>query len=443
MPGPMRRQVRRARDAFRQTLRAVWSRDRRSFRRLARLRNRLGRLLIWTIWSLFRHRLSSRAAALTYYTVFSIVPVLAVALGVMRWLHLIGETPSGLPLGLSRAVEGNGALLRASSAILTAVAAKGGFNAGLIGLVTLAYGIFRLVTNMDRSLRAIVGADDRRAGIGWLLGHAVLLTIAPAMVTAASLLSVAAPWLLRKIEVAHFLVALPLVEVALAALLPLLAVWLVLALFYATAAPGRLPSRSAVFGGAAGALALAVLLGVFGWFQVGASRASVVDASVAAVPVFMLWVYSSWLVVLLGAELAVGHATDRLLPGGVRAWRLDAACTRRLAVLIAARAAREGAGARCGTEWITTELPQQTGLPPAAMFEVGRLLLRRGLVRQTDDGYLLAPQAEAMRPADVEEAVENDPALADVRRELDRAVGDELAELHELHELNVLDARRA
>ncbi|HXU64934.1 MAG TPA: YhjD/YihY/BrkB family envelope integrity protein, partial [Polyangia bacterium] len=143
----MRRQVRRARDAFRQTLRAVWSRDRRSFRRLARLRNRLGRLLIWTIWSLFRHRLSSRAAALTYYTVFSIVPVLAVALGVMRWLHLIGETPSGLPLGLSRAVEGNGALLRATSAILTAVAAKGRFNAGLIGLVTLAYGVFRLVTN--------------------------------------------------------------------------------------------------------------------------------------------------------------------------------------------------------------------------------------------------------------------------------------------------------
>ncbi|HXU61697.1 MAG TPA: YhjD/YihY/BrkB family envelope integrity protein, partial [Polyangia bacterium] len=289
----------------------------------------------------------------------------------------------------------------------------------------------------------IVGADHRRASLGWLVGHAVLLTIAPALVTAASLLSVAAPRLIRKIDVAQFLVALPLVEVVPAALLPLLAVWLVLALFYATTAPGRLPSRSAVFGAAAAALALAILLAAFGWLQVGASRASVVDASVAAVPVFMLWVYFSWLVVLLGAELAVGHATDRLLPGGVRAWRLDADCTRLLGVLIAARAAREGAGARSGTEWITTELPQQTGLPPAAVFEVGRLLLRRGLVRETEDGYVLAPEAETMRPADVEAAIDHDPALADVRRELDRALGHELAELHELHALNLLDARRA
>lgn len=432
MSGRLRRRVQRARGAFTHAVRAVWARDRRSFHRWGRFRNRLGRLLTWTTCGLLRHRLSSRAAALTYYTVFSVVPVLAVALWVMRSLNLISPTPSGLPPALAQVVQDNPALRSATTAIFTAVAAKRRFNAGLIGLVTLAYGILRLITNMDRSLRAIVGPGTRRPRLRWLIGHALLLTVAPALVTAASLLSLAAPWLVRTIEVARFLLALPVLEVLLAALLPLLVVWLVLALFYATAAPGRLPSRSAVAGGAVAAFLLAAVLGLFGWLQVGASRANLVDASVAAVPVFMLWVYFSWLAVLLGAELAVGHAVDGVLPGGVHAWRLDAACTRRLAVLIAARAARDGSDGHLDRAWVATELPRQIGLPPAAVLEVGRLLLRRGLVHQTERGYALARAAGPVRPTDVEHAIDNDPDLEELRRDLDRAVDHELEVLSEL-----------
>jgi len=390
----------------------------------------VGRLVIWTTWGLSRHRLSSRAAALTYYTVFSVVPVLAVALWLMRALNLIDPTANGLPPALARAVEDNGALRQATTAIFTAIAAKRRFNAGLIGAVTLAYGILRLITNMDRSLREIVGAGHRRTSLGWLLGHAGLLTLTPALVTAASLLSVAAPWLVRKIDVARLLLGVPVIDVLLAALLPLLAVWLVLTLFYATAAPGRVPSRSAAAGGGAAALMLALVLGVFGWLQVGVSRANLVDASVAAVPVFMLWVFFSWLVILLGAELAVGHAVDCLLPAGVRAWTLDAACTRRLAVLIAARAAREAGPPDIA--WIATELPRETGLPPSVVLDVGRLLLERGLVQPTDTGYALAPGADALSPGEVEHAIEHDPALAELRRDLDRAVDRELDVLNEL-----------
>ncbi len=424
--GRLKRRLQQARRAFRQSLRAVWARDRRPFHRLARLRNRTGRLIIWTVWGLFRHRLSSRAAALTYYTVFSVVPVLAVALWMMRGLKLIGATPTELPLGLSRVVKDNGALQHATRAIFAAVAVKRRFSAGVIGLATLVYGIFRLIRNMDRSLRAIVGADQRRPGLGRLLAHALLLTAAPALVTAASLLSVAAPWLVRSVEVGRFLLGLPIVDVVLAALLPLLALWLVLALFYATAVPDRLPSRSAVVGAAAAALALAVVLAVFGWLQIGASRASVIDAGVAAVPVFMLWVYSSWLVVLLGAELAVGHSIDCLLPGGVRAWSLDAACTRRLAVLIAARAARAGPDARAVKACLLTELPRQIGLAPGVVAQVESLLLQRGLLRPTDAGPVLAGDSGPPRPCDVEQAIDNAPELAQLRGDLDRAVAREL-----------------
>ena len=64
----------------------------------------------------------------------------------------------------------------------------------------------------------------------------------------------------------------------------------------------------------------------------------------AAIPVFLLWSFTSWLVVLIGAQIAVAHELDGVLIHGARAWRLDPYEEQVAGVQIMVEATR---GARC------------------------------------------------------------------------------------------------
>jgi membrane protein len=413
--------VARARRSVRRAAHRTWGRDRTSLGWFARTRNRLARLTAWTACGLVRDRLSARAAALTYYTVFSIVPVLAVALWIAKSLHLFGSAASAVPPAVSHIIAESAPLQKIANAILGALDGQRRFYGGLVGVVSLAYGVFRLIKNVDQTLRAIAGVDGRRLRLGRLLGQLVLFTAAPALVAAASLAAAAGRLPAATAGLSGLLSSLSALEVALAAGLPLLALWLVLALLYGSASPSGIPPRSAALGGGVGALGLAVLVGILGTLGVGARRASAVDASIVAVPVLMLWIYFSWLVVLLAAELAVGHALDRSLPRGVRAWRLDASSEQALAAVLAVEAARaRGRGAAAVT---FNALAGETGLPPTVVREVGGRLARRGLLGETAAGYVLACDPTATRLGDVLRAASSDPALEDLRLGLWRDLG--------------------
>jgi membrane protein len=432
----------RARRAVKRAAYQAWSRDRRSLGWFARARNRVARLAAWTAYGFARDRLSSRAAGLTYYTVFSIVPMLAVALWITKSLHLLSSAASAVPTGLARVVAGNPPVQKALNAILRALDGDGRrrFYGGIVGLVSLGYAVLRLIKNVDQTLWAVADVKNRRLSIGQLLGHLLLFTVAPALVAAASVAAAAGRLLWESLGVSRLLSELSALELVLAGALPLVALWLVLALLYGTAAPSRIPPRSAAVGGVAGALGIGALLGVLGVLEVGARRANAVDASIVAVPVLMLWIYFSWLVVLLAAELAVGHAIDRTLPGGVRAWRLDASSEQALAALLAVQAT--GARGRDAGVVKVSALAAATGLPPKLVREVGRRLARRGLLDETGAGYLLACDPTATSLGDVLEAASSDPALEDLRLGLWRELGEDGQRLGRDQTLADLSAKR-
>ena len=57
---------------------------------------------------------------------------------------------------------------------------------------------------------------------------------------------------------------------------------------------------------------------LFAKFQIGVSRSDALQGGAAAGPVFLLWVYTSWFVVLIGAEIAVAHEVEKILIHGAR-----------------------------------------------------------------------------------------------------------------------------
>ena len=112
---------------------------------------------------------------------------------------------------------------------------------------------------------------------------------------------------------------IPLVKSTLGDVIGLGLLCLALAIFYTSAARARIAFRSAVVGGALSAVMLAVVLWAFTRLQIGVSRAGALQSGMAAIPVFLLWAHASWLVILLGAQIAIAHELDGILIHGTSA----------------------------------------------------------------------------------------------------------------------------
>jgi membrane protein len=441
--------VKRAIAPVREYSLAVWARDRAPLGGWAALWTRIARIVTLSVRGVRKHKLSLQASALAYYTLFSIVPVLVVALWVLKLFHLlhylipeeVAPPPDATAAGTASEMhvpEANVMLRSALRAILSAVDRAGRLEAGIVGLIALGYGVIRQLVHVEAALNTIAGRRDRPARRWRLLGYLALLALPPALLIVSGLLRSlsrvragaavegAASWLFA---------ALPLLKSALSGAVGVGILCLALTIFYGSAMRARVARASTVFGAAIGALSLAGVLWAFARLQIGVSRAGALQSGMAAVPVFLLWAFSSWLVVLIGAEAAVAHELDGILVHGVRAWRLDPYDEQMAGVQIMV-AATEGALAKAPAEaglpdgaTTANELARQLRLLPESVREVAGRLLAAGLLRRVDgDAYLLACDPDRAGLRDVVGAVIGGPE-SDRRARRGRRAGPTLREL--------------
>jgi membrane protein len=306
---------------------AVWRRDRSGQSGWSALRTRLARIATWTLRGFVVHELSVRAAALAYYTIFSIVPVLVVALWTLKLLNLIPHLMPAAPVGAIGSGENipevgasnNTLLHEALRAILEGVNRADRFRAGLAGLGALLYGVIRLIRHAQVALDTIAGTRGHPPRYRRLFGYLALLLLPPALLVVSGVVRRLgqAPLGERVTRAAEgVLRAVPALRSAASAVFGLAIVCLALTIFYASAARARIALRSSILGAAVAALLLAAVLWVFASFQIGAARAGALTSGMAALPVFLLWSFFSWLVILLGAQIAVAHERDEVLIHG-------------------------------------------------------------------------------------------------------------------------------
>ena len=212
--------------------------------------------------------------------------------------------------------------------------------------------------------------------------------------------------------VGRLLGAVPGGELALGIGLAFVGVWLAVTLLYSAAARARLPFRSAAIGGALASVGVLVVLWVFATFQVGASQSSALSSGLLALPVFLLWVFSSWYVFLVGAEIAVAHHVDQVLVHGASTFRLDGAGERQAGVSIMVRLTEVAAGG-AGAAETEDELARRMRLPPHIVRELCFRLVDRGLLSAGREGFALHCDPTRTTSSRVAEAIDRDPALDD------------------------------
>ena len=255
------------------------------------------------LWRFMQRRLSEEqvpqvAGSLTFTTVLAVVPVMTIAFAIFTTFPLFNTfrdaleayfVQSLMPRGVTNTILDNLSLFAAKANRLSAV--------GAVTLVLTAIMMFAIV---DRSLNRIWRVKTPRSFTQSLIVYWAIMTLGPLLIGASlSLTTLVSP-------VASTLAQqLPWMGTVAAISVSLMLMTMFFGLLYLIV-PNRLVDwRDALIGGLVAAIAFEMTNRGFAFFITKFPSYRVIYGALAAVPIFLVWVYLFWLITLLGAVLAV------------------------------------------------------------------------------------------------------------------------------------------
>ncbi|HEC13468.1 MAG TPA: YihY family inner membrane protein [Acidiferrobacteraceae bacterium] len=360
------------------------------------------RLLYVLLRDLHKGHLTLRAMGLVYTTLLAIVPLLALSFSVLKGFGVHNQVEPLLasflqPLGAQgETITKN--IIGFVDNIKVGVL-------GSIGLLLLVYTSVSLIQKVEDSFN-FIWRSRRAQGLGRTFsGYLIVILIGPLLVftalgIAASVISTAGVQALLSVEfigtLAHFS----------GRVLPYVLVCTVFAFIYMFVPHTKVRLASAVLGG----IIAGVLWEFVGWgfasFVVSSVRYEVIYSGFAVMILFLIWLYVSWLILLIGAQITFYHQNSEF----VTPESYDQALSHYY---------REGLGLSMmlligdshlhGTPPLSLENLRHTlAVPSANLEEVLQSLVERGLVRETSQDpvtYLPGRDLGAISVAEVLDAL--------------------------------------
>lgn len=242
-------------------------------------------------------RLPQVAASLTFTTVLAVVPVLTVAFALLAAFPVFREFRSAIESFLfQNLIPGNVSDSITSYLGQFAKNAKGLTAVGLGGLMVTS--VLTMLTVED-ALNAIWRVKQRRPLAQRVLVFWAVLTLGPVLIGASLSIS---SYLIS--VSAGYVGTMPLGLGLVVGLAPVMLSALAFAFLYTAVPNANVDWRDAIAAGLVAALAFELAKRGFGYFVTHIPTYTAVYGTFAALPIFLLWIYVSWLVTLLGATIA-------------------------------------------------------------------------------------------------------------------------------------------
>lgn len=257
------------------------------------------RILMLTGRFFIQNQCTVKASALTYYTLLSIVPILALIFGFAKgygYAEMLQEKLRGWMSAYPDMAE---KIIEFSDRTLQN--AKGGVVAG-VGVILLIWTAVKLLSNIELSLNGIWGVKRGRTMIRKISDYIAILIICPfLMLTAGSAIVFAASHLngfTQKLPFSSTINAL--INYA----VPVVAVWAVFTFIYMAIPNTKVRFRAAMPAGFISALAYLIVQSAYVFAQFVVVKYNAIYGSFAALPLFLIWLNLSWMIVLAGSELS-------------------------------------------------------------------------------------------------------------------------------------------
>jgi membrane protein len=389
--------------------RDLWVRDVSDASRVTQSLFYLLRTVALAVRGVFSDRVSVWASSLTYTTLIAMVPFLALVAGIGAKLGVPGELVARftgeIPDQQRELLEGAAAAFENAD-----------FRAlGIFSVLLLVYTAVRAVFRIERAMNAIWGVKRPRRIWKRAAVNLAVVVITPVLAIGGIALTAS----LLSTKFVDWVMQFELTQQAIGFLIPLLpyfAVWIALTLLYWLMPNTRVNFTAALVGAIVAGTLLQLSQKGFFQAQLGLSRMNLVFGAFTAIPIFLIWVYVSWIVVLFGTEISYGvqHAKIYVLddaeeePG--RREVEDAAL--RVALFLADRHDQ-------GKPWHPDEIAEEIGTPARiANLVLGGLSEERIVKESGSERYRLARPPTEITAADVLLSLRGQPSSPFVGRDV-------------------------
>jgi len=243
-----------------------------------------------------------KSTALTYYTLFSIVPIIALAFAIAKGFELQENLQKDLLLKFDDQKDVlTQAFVYADKMLANT---KGGLIAG-VGIILLLWSIIKLLSSIEESFNEIWQVKRARTWVRKITDYLSIMLIAPIFIILSGSVTIGLETGLSKIS-SNFSIIGP-IEVVFLKLFAFTLIWGMFIFLYMS-----LPNTKVTFKGAAmGSFVAAILFKFLEWAyvssQIGVGSYNKIYGSFAALPLFLIWIQYTWFVVLFGAELTFAH----------------------------------------------------------------------------------------------------------------------------------------
>lgn len=245
------------------------------------------------------------AAALTYTTLFAVVPLMTVSYAVLAAVPSfqgVGEQLQGWVF--SNFVPATGEVVQDYLSSFASQARK----LTAVGVALLAVTAIMMIKNIEAAFNRVWRVSEPRKGLSSFLLYWSVLSLGPILI-GLGLVVTSYIASLSFISSATELVG----RARLLALLPMALSAAAFTLLYAAVPNCRVPVKNAFIGGVVVAILFETAKRSFALFVTQFPSYELIYGAFAAVPLFLVWIFISWIIILLGAELTRGLTVFRSL----------------------------------------------------------------------------------------------------------------------------------
>ncbi len=241
------------------------------------------------------------ASALTFYSVLSFVPIVALALGIAKGFGvytLLEEQLHQQTLTNPEIVDfvlqfANQALENTQSGLITG-----------IGIVFLLWAVIRVLGNTELAMNQIWGVVKGRSVTKKFTDYLSIMFIAPIFIILISSINVFLTSNLQTIAMEDgFLSYASSLIITLLNFLPFILVWMLFIFLYMFMPTTRVQFKYALVAGIVAGSVYQIVQWFYIRFQIGVSSYNAIYGSLAALPLLLVWLQLSWSIVLWGTEL--------------------------------------------------------------------------------------------------------------------------------------------
>ena len=363
---------------------------------------RMLRILIATARDIAGGLPTLRAMGLVYTTLLSLVPLLAVSFSVLKGFGVHNQVEPMLlnllePLG-EQGVEITGNVIGFVDNVNVKVL-------GSLSLVFLFYTVISLLTKIEQALNNTWRISESRGLIQRITEYISVIMVGPVLIFSAIGLTAS----ISTSTVANALASMEgfgtLIWIA-SKLTSFLLIAGAITFIYILVPNEKVKIKSAFTGAVVAALLWKITGWVFSSFVAGSTKYSAIYSSFAVVIIFMIWLYLSWLILLVGASVAFYHQHPERTSSRQQVLRLSSRLREKIGLLVMLRV---GQSFHQDSKKLTKQqLSKNLDIAAEALALVIRPLEKHGLLTESCDNsrvYLPGKSLEHIKISEIRDAV--------------------------------------